>query len=64
VAIPLRGSAQSQGQNLKLTLLDNPYLSAMAFTAKSQVKRYPIGIYCYLAALKPTLDWPLLAFSW
>lgn len=61
VVEPLRGSEQLQGQNLKLTFLDNLYFSAMVFTAKTQVKWYPIGIYRYLATLESILGWLLLA---
>jgi len=61
VVEPLNGSEYLQGQNEELTFLDNLYFSAMVFTAKTQVKWYPVGVYRYLATLESILGWLLLA---
>ncbi|OPY52249.1 MAG: hypothetical protein A4E49_01909 [Methanosaeta sp. PtaU1.Bin112] len=61
VVEPLNGSEYIQGQNEELTFLDNLYFSAMVFTAKTQVKWYPVGVYRYLATLESILGWLLLA---
>lgn len=44
-----------------LDFLDNIYFSAMVFTAKTQVKWYPVGVFRYLATIKSILGWLLLA---
>ena len=61
VVEPLNGSEYLQGQNEELTFLDNLYFSAMVFTAKTQLKWYPVGVYRYLATLEFILGWLLLA---
>ena len=61
VVEPLNGSEILQGQKQELTFLDNLYFSAMVFTAKTQVKWYPVGVYRYLATLESVLGWLLLA---
>lgn len=44
-----------------LNFLDNIYFSTNVFTAKTQVKWYPIGIFRYFAAVESILGWLLLA---
>lgn len=44
-----------------LTSVDDLYFSAMIFTAKSQVKWYPVGMYRYLATVESVLGWLLMA---
>jgi len=44
-----------------LSFADHLYFSAMVFTAKTQVKWYPAGIYRYLATLESILGWLLMA---
>jgi uncharacterized protein YjbI with pentapeptide repeats len=44
-----------------LSFADYLYFSAMVFTAKTQVKWYPAGIYRYLATLESILGWLLMA---
>ena len=61
VVEPLNGSEYLQGQSASLTFLDNLYFSAMVFTAKTQVKWYPVGVYRYLATIESILGWLLLA---
>jgi hypothetical protein len=61
VVEPLNGSGHSLGSQENLTFLDNLYFSAMVFTAKTQVKWYPIGTYRYLATMESVLGWLLLA---
>jgi len=61
VVEPLNGSEILPGQSQELTFLDNLYFSAMVFTAKTQVKWYPLGVYRYLATLESVLGWLLLA---
>jgi hypothetical protein len=61
VVEPLNGSSPSIGTTDDLTFVDNLYFSAMVFTAKTQVKWYPIGFYRYLATLESVLGWLLLA---
>lgn len=56
---PISGSIQTLNQNL--TFVDDLYFSAMVFTAKSQVKWYPLGIYRYLATIESVLGWLLMA---
>jgi hypothetical protein len=58
---PLNGSGPSIGLQENLTFLDNLYFSAMVFTAKTQVKWWPVGIYRYLATVESVLGWLLLA---
>jgi len=57
---PLNGSAPNSISG-HLTFLDNLYFSTMVFTAKTQVKWYPVGIYRYLATVESVLGWLLLA---
>ena len=61
VVEPLNGSSPSIASQENLTFLDNLYFSAMVFTAKTQVKWYPVGIYRYLATVES--DFGLAAFS-
>jgi hypothetical protein len=61
VVEPLNGSSSSIGPQESLNFLDNMYFSAMVFTAKTQVKWYPVGIYRYLATVESVLGWLLLA---
>ena len=51
-------SITSQGD---LNFLDNIYFSTMVFTAKTQVKWYPAGIFRYFATVESILGWLLLA---
>lgn len=44
-----------------LNFLDNIYFSTMVFTAKTQVKWYPVGIFRYFATVEAILGWLLLA---
>lgn len=44
-----------------LNFLDNIYFSTMVFTAKTQVKWYPVGIFRYFATVESILGWLLLA---
>ncbi|HPS91762.1 MAG TPA: hypothetical protein PKV33_06365 [Methanothrix sp.] len=44
-----------------LNFLDNIYFSTMVFTAKTQVKWYPVGIFRYFATVE--LIFKLAAFS-
>ena len=61
VVEPLNGSAPSISSQGDLGFLDNLYFSAMVFTAKTQVKWYPAGIYRYVATVESVLGWLLLA---
>jgi hypothetical protein len=61
VVEPLNGSNPSIGPQESLNFLDNMYFSAMVFTAKTQVKWYPVGVYRYLATVESVLGWLLLA---
>jgi len=58
---PLNGSGPNIGPLENLTFQDNLYFSAMVFTAKTQVKWWPVGIYRYLATVESVLGWLLLA---
>jgi len=44
-----------------LNFLDNLYFSTMVFTAKTQVKWYPVDIFRYFATVESILGWLLLA---
>lgn len=44
-----------------LSFADHLYFSTMIFTAKTQVKWYPAGIYRYLATIESILGWLLMA---
>jgi uncharacterized protein YjbI with pentapeptide repeats len=61
VVEPLNGSDPSLASGEGHSLLDNFYFSAMVFTAKTQVKWYPVGIFRYLATIESVFGWLLLA---
>jgi hypothetical protein len=61
VVEPLNGDIPSIAPQENLDFLDNIYFSAMVFTAKTQVKWYPVGVFRYLATIKSILGWLLLA---
>ena len=61
VVEPLNGSGTSLGGQENLTFLDNLYFSAMVFTAKTQVKWYPVSTYRYIATIESVSGWLLLA---
>ena len=61
VVEPLNGSGPSIGSQAALDFHDYLYFSAMVFTAKTQVKWYPVGIYRYIATIESVLGWLLLA---
>ena len=61
VVEPLNGSNPGLDQSENLRFPDNIYFSAMVFTAKTQVKWYPVGICRYLATAESILGWLLLA---
>jgi hypothetical protein len=42
-------------------LVDGLYFSAMVFTAKTQVKWYPVGLFRYVATIESILGWLLMA---
>jgi hypothetical protein len=44
-----------------LSFVDHLYFSAMIFTARTQVKWFPAGIYRYLATIESILGWLLMA---
>jgi hypothetical protein len=44
-----------------LSFPDYLYFSSMIFTAKTQVKWYPSGVYRYLATIESILGWLLMA---
>ena len=47
-----------------LNFLDNVYFSTMVFTAKTQVKWFPVGVFRYLSTVESVLGWLLLPSSW
>jgi len=61
VVEPLNGAGPSIAPQENLNFLDNLYFSAMVFTAKTQVKWYPIDIFRYFATIESVLGWLLLA---
>ncbi|MFZ2471689.1 MAG: pentapeptide repeat-containing protein [Methanothrix sp.] len=61
VVEPLNGAGPSIAPQENLDFLDNLYFSAMVFTAKTQVKWYPVNIFRYLATMESVLGWLLLA---
>jgi hypothetical protein len=61
VVEPLNGAGPSIAPPEALNFLDNIYFSAMVFTAKTQVKWFPVGVFRYLATLEAVLGWLLLA---
>ncbi len=61
VVEPLNGAGPSIAPPEALNFLDNIYFSAMVFTAKTQVKWFPVGIFRYLATVEASLGWLLLA---
>jgi hypothetical protein len=61
VVEPLNGSHPSLDPSENLSFPDNIYFSAMVFTAKTQVKWYPVGFCRYLATAESILGWLLLA---
>jgi hypothetical protein len=61
VVEPLNGGSPCITPQEDLNILDNVYFSAMVFTAKTQVKWYPIGVFRYLATVESVLGWLLLA---
>ncbi|MFZ3149210.1 MAG: hypothetical protein WA137_09220 [Methanothrix sp.] len=61
VVEPLNGACPSIVPLENLNFLDNLYFSAMVFTAKTQVKWYPIDIFRYFATMESVLGWLLLA---
>ena len=61
VVEPLNGGSPSIAPQENLNFLDNIYFSAMVFTAKTQVKWYPVGVFRYLATVESILGWLLLA---
>ncbi|MCX6675188.1 MAG: pentapeptide repeat-containing protein, partial [Methanothrix sp.] len=61
VVEPLNGSNPGIDLHENLSFPDNIYFSAMVFTAKTQVKWYPVGICRYLATAESVLGWLLLA---
>jgi hypothetical protein len=61
VVEPLNGEHPSIAHKEALNFLDNIYFSAMVFTAKTQVKWYPVGVFRYLATVESILGWLLLA---
>ncbi|MEI6102466.1 MAG: pentapeptide repeat-containing protein [Methanothrix sp.] len=61
VVEPLNGAGPSIAPQEALNFLDNIYFSAMVFTAKTQVKWFPVGVFRYLATVEAVLGWLLLA---
>ncbi len=61
VVEPLNGAGPSIASPESLNFLDNIYFSAMVFTAKTQVKWFPVGVFRYLATVEASLGWLLLA---
>ena len=61
VVEPLNGAGPSIASPESLNFLDNIYFSAMVFTAKTQVKWFPVGVFRYLATVEAVLGWLLLA---
>lgn len=61
VVEPLNGAGPCLAPQESLSFLDNLYFSAMVFTAKTQVKWYPVGVFRYLATIESILGWLLLA---
>jgi len=61
VVEPLNGAGPSIAHPEALNFLENIDFSAMVFTAKTQVKWYPVDIFRYLATLESVLSWLLLA---
>jgi len=61
VVEPLNGAGPSIAHPEALNFLDNIYFSAMVFTAKTQVKWFPVGVFRYLATVEAVLGWLLLA---
>jgi len=61
VVEPLNGAGPSIAPQEALNFLDNVYFSAMVFTAKTQVKWFPVGVFRYLATVESVLGWLLLA---
>ncbi len=61
VVEPLNGAGSSIAPQESLNFLDNIYFSAMVFTAKTQVKWFPVGVFRYLATVEAVLGWLLLA---
>jgi hypothetical protein len=57
-----KGAHLAEDDQIKsLSFADHLYFSAMIFTAKTQVKWYPAGIYRYLATIESVLGWLLMA---
>ena len=61
VVEPLNGAGPSIASPESLNFLDSIYFSAMVFTAKTQVKWFPVGVFRYLATVEAVLGWLLLA---
>jgi len=61
VVEPLNGGSPSIAPEGNLNFLDNLYFSTMVFTAKTQVKWYPVDIFRYFATVESVLGWLLLA---
>ncbi|MCX6678118.1 MAG: pentapeptide repeat-containing protein [Methanothrix sp.] len=61
VVEPLNGCSPSIAPQEALNFPDNVYFSAMVFTAKTQVKWFPVGVFRYLATVESVLGWLLLA---
>ncbi len=61
VVEPLNGAGPSIASQEGLNFLDNVYFSTMVFTAKTQVKWFPVGVFRYLATVESVLGWLLLA---
>jgi hypothetical protein len=61
VVEPLNGSGTSIAPQETLNFLDNVYFSTMVFTAKTQVKWFPVGVFRYLSTVESVLGWLLLA---
>ena len=58
---PLNGAGTSIASQEALNFLDNVYFSTMVFTAKTQVKWFPVGVFRYLSTVESVLGWLLLA---
>lgn len=60
---PIHSSSQQvlQAPQENLTFMDDLYFSSMVFTAKSQVKWYPSGVFRYLATVESVVGWLLMA---
>jgi hypothetical protein len=61
VVEPLNGAGTSIAAQEALNFLDNVYFSTMVFTAKTQVKWFPVGVFRYLSTVESVLGWLLLA---